>query len=295
MPYTLVKGEFHIHYPDMPRNGPEPDGDTLKFKPDDPQIVRGQLPNGGAADFNGRGMVNLRFEGIDALETHFSEMHQDMTWANAARDRMLRLAKFQTVQFFPDLPEKVSHADPHPTRGYVLSNGLDGHGRIVSFVYADAAGEADGSAVWLDAGRLNQSLNAKLMSDGLVYPMYYTSLPRDLRDRLTELVIRAWNYDRGLWPADVSYELTTIGNLADLEALAMWPKLFRRLAKYFASGYSGLGDFEAWLRADPRDRDDRLQLPDGELGNMHDVIELSGNRIRMRYWPEELVVLPDDA
>jgi hypothetical protein len=22
MPYTLIKGEFHIHYPDTPRNGP---------------------------------------------------------------------------------------------------------------------------------------------------------------------------------------------------------------------------------------------------------------------------------
>jgi hypothetical protein len=295
MPYTLVKGEFHIHYPDIPRNGPEPDGDTLKFKPDNPDIVRQQLPNGEAAGFNGRGMVNLRFEGIDALETHFNEMHQDLTWANAARDQMLRQAGFQTVQFFSDLPAKVSHAVPHPVRGHILSNGLDGHGRIVSFVFAGGAGEPDGSDVWLNAARMNRSLNAKLMSAGLVYPLYYTSLPRDLRNRLTVLAVDAWNNDRGLWPVDVSYQLTRIRNLDDLQSLAIWPKLFRRLAKYLASGHTGLSQFETWLRADPQDRDDRLLLPDGALGNMHDAIETSGNRIRMTYWPEELVILPDNA
>ena len=48
MPYKLIKGEFHIFYPDQPRQGPEPDGDTVKFKPDDPTLVRG-LPRSGSA------------------------------------------------------------------------------------------------------------------------------------------------------------------------------------------------------------------------------------------------------
>ena len=34
MSYTLIKGSFHIHYPANPLSGPEPDGDTLKFQPD---------------------------------------------------------------------------------------------------------------------------------------------------------------------------------------------------------------------------------------------------------------------
>jgi hypothetical protein len=28
MPYTLLRGSFVIRYPDLPRQGPEPDGDT---------------------------------------------------------------------------------------------------------------------------------------------------------------------------------------------------------------------------------------------------------------------------
>jgi hypothetical protein len=41
--YTVIKGKFWIHYPDMPRQGPEPDGDTVTFQPDDVTLVR-QLP-----------------------------------------------------------------------------------------------------------------------------------------------------------------------------------------------------------------------------------------------------------
>ena len=29
----LLAGEFVIRYPDLPRGGPEPDGDTVKFRP----------------------------------------------------------------------------------------------------------------------------------------------------------------------------------------------------------------------------------------------------------------------
>jgi hypothetical protein len=34
MSYTLLRGSFVIRYPDLPRQGPEPDGDTVKFLPD---------------------------------------------------------------------------------------------------------------------------------------------------------------------------------------------------------------------------------------------------------------------
>jgi len=47
-----------------------------------------------------------------------------------------------------------------------------------------------------------------------------------------------------------------------------------------------------WLRADP-ERDDQLWiLSKGELANMHDVIRISGDRLSLRYWPEDLVIVP---
>jgi hypothetical protein len=41
MPYTVLRGRFVIRYPDLPRQGPEPDGDTVKFVPDTPALVEG--------------------------------------------------------------------------------------------------------------------------------------------------------------------------------------------------------------------------------------------------------------
>jgi len=75
-------------------------------------------------------------------------------------------------------------------------------------------------------------------------------------------------------------------------ALAIWPKLYRRLARYFDDGHAGLGNFEAWLRADSGRDDQIILLPIGELGNLHDTFEVSQDRINMVYWPEELMVVP---
>jgi endonuclease YncB( thermonuclease family) len=297
MAYTLIKGEFHIHYPDIPRQGPEPDGDTLKFLPDDRSLVEGLLQPHRPPNFNGRNMINLRFEGIDALETHFSGMHQHEKLAEKARDQLLEKAGFGQIKFWDDLPHKVEAVQHHPRRGHILARSLDTFGRVLAFVYPGNTPRADGSNVTLDVPLLNQSFNAKLISSGIAYPAFYTSLPVELKDRLTNLTIQAWNMDRGLWPSDtanVEY-WEKIPDLATLQELAIWPKLFRRLAKYFDDLNEGLGQFDAWLRDDPRDRDDRVLLSNGEIGNMHDIIDIDGNWIRMNEWPEDIVILPDDA
>ena len=110
MPYMVLRGQFVIRYPDLPRQGPEPDGDTVKFRPDSPGLVDA-LPrrSGRPADINARG-ISVRLEAIDALETHFAESHQELAGANAARDELLRLLGFTNIQFFADLPNKVQSA-----------------------------------------------------------------------------------------------------------------------------------------------------------------------------------------
>ena len=40
----------------------------------------------------------------------------------------------------------------------------------------------------------------------------------------------------------------------------LWPKLFRRLVPYLAEGADGFDGFDAWLRADPVNRDDQIVL-----------------------------------
>ena len=101
-----------IRYPDLPRQGPEPDGDTVKFRPDTPALVEA-LPrrSGRPPDINARG-ISVRLEAIDALETHFDETHQELAGANAARDELLRRLGFTNVEFFADLPNKVQLGRP---------------------------------------------------------------------------------------------------------------------------------------------------------------------------------------
>src|SRR6266568_1213392 len=175
MPYTLLRGQFVIRYPDLPRQGPEPDGDTVKFLPDSPAFVE-TLPrrSGRPPDINARG-ISVRLEAIDALETHFAETHQELAGANAARDELLRHLGFTNVRFFPDLPNKVQSADQDVLRGHVLSNGIDGNGRLIAFIYPGDHPGPNGSSVFVDEALVDQSVNAALLGAGNAYPAFYAT------------------------------------------------------------------------------------------------------------------------
>ncbi|MFF5189714.1 thermonuclease family protein [Streptomyces sp. NPDC000345] len=298
MSYTLLRGLFVIRYPDLPRQGPEPDGDTVKFRPDSPALVEGlPRPSGTPPDLTARG-ISVRLEAIDALETHFSETHQELTGAHDARDRLLTLLGFTGFTFFPDLPNKVKSADQDSLRGYVLSNGIDANGRLIGFVYPGDPAEPDGHHVYLDEARVDQSANATLMAEGLAYPAFYATLPAALRTHLAGKSRAARAAQAGLWPRSTADPNGNAGvpDLAELQKLVMWPKLFRRLVPYLAAGATDLNGFDAWLRADKVHRDDQLfLLQRGEYGNMHDVISAVGKDVQLTVWPEDFVISPDPA
>ncbi|WP_395292281.1 thermonuclease family protein [Kitasatospora hibisci] len=298
MSYTLLRGTFVIRYPDLPRQGPEPDGDTIKFKPDAPALVEGlPRPSGAPPNINGRG-ISVRLEAIDALETHFNETHQEQAGADAGRDRLLELLGFTNVVFFDDQPAKVQSADQDSVRGHVLSNGIDANGRLIGFVYEGEPTEPDGTPVFLDEARVDLSANAVLLAEGHAYPAFYATLPAALRTHLADVSRSARAAKAGLWPrskADPNGKATVPG-LAALQQLVMWPKLFRRLVPFLATGAPDLGGFDAWLRQDPVHRDDPIFLLDrGEHGNLHDVIEAVGHDIQLTVWPEDFIISPDPA
>lgn len=300
MPYTLIKGSFHIHYPDRPLNGPEPDGDTIKFQPVDRDLIANLPRPNQAARFTQNGMTSIRFEGIDALETHFEvegqEFHQKLDLALAARDALLAEAGFGEVRFFAQRPFKVESVQHHPVRGYILSNGLDTYGRTIAFVFTGEHPAVDGSQIFVTGDMLDASLNVFMLRKGHAYAAFYLSLPVELREYLHGIAREARMAGAGLWPqATATTELAAdIPGLAVLQQLVIWPKLFRRLAPYFTQGHTNFDALDAWLRADPRNRDDRLLLPNLELGNMHDMIVEEGSLIRLAYAPEDVVIVPDD-
>jgi hypothetical protein len=73
----------------------------------------------------------------------------------------------------------------------------------------------------------------------------------------------------------------------------MWPKLFRRLAEYFASGNVGLSGFDAWIREDIVTRDDAYFCRMANLAIC--TTYTSWKTIQLRVEPEEVIILPDDA
>lgn len=300
MTYTLLRGAFVIRYPDLPRQGPEPDGDTVKFLPDQPALVRAlPLTSGRPAKLGERG-VSVRLEAIDALETHFAGVHQELAGANAARDAMLATLGFTSVRYFPSAPNRVESADQDSVRGHVLSNGVDANGRVIGFVYAGEATMPDGTEVFVEEPLVEQSVNATLLRDGLVYGAYYGSMPATLRTHLAGISrsARRTPDPDGIWPratADPNGPAEVV-DLAGLEQLVIWPKLFRRLVAYLGEGNPSLDGFDGWLRADPINRDDSLFLLDRlEFGNMHDVVKASGSSIALTVWPEDFIIEPDPA
>jgi endonuclease YncB( thermonuclease family) len=284
--YTLIRGIFPIL-------GTEPDGDTIRFQPDNPSFVEQLGPEGQRPAWTRGGtQINVRFEAIDALETHFQGTRQQVALGDLAARHMLSAMGFDS---FDTSGTKVTAAEPESVRGYVLANSLDSYGRMIAFVYAGETAGGDGSPFFLDAPTLGQSVNAQLLVAGMAYPAFYTTLPVDLKDHLAAQARVVREQALGLWPEDAPSvdESAEIADLTAAQALVMWPKLFRRLVSYFQGGNTGLAKFDAWLREDRYSRDDYLQLSNGELGNMHDLVEITGNAMRLRYRPEDLVVLPD--
>src|SRR3954449_12026020 len=74
MPMTLVKGYYRIV-------GASPDGDSIRFYPQDPGVWQAAGIN---VRSNAAGGVQLRLDAIDALETHYTPPHARSQWRQSA-------------------------------------------------------------------------------------------------------------------------------------------------------------------------------------------------------------------
>lgn len=277
MPFTLIKGAFYA-------KGYSPDGDSLKFMAK--KEANWAKLEKGTVRLSAKKHVQLRFEGIDALETHYKGSHQPEVLADAATEHVLALAGFTNVVWGPT-HSRVTSADDGQ-EGYVLARQAERYGRPVAFVFAGKAPGTDGSSVYLDVPLLKQSLNYQLLEEGHAYPTYYEGLFADLRDAMTAAVITAWNKRRGVWPYDWSGGVPVTGQSAIADHYVMMPKLFRRLTGYLA-GHSSVSGFKTWLASRP---ERVLVLRTGNFTNFDDVIEQQGNKVSLTEWPEDLVFRP---
>src|SRR6187551_2177193 len=87
MPMLCLAGTYRIL-------STEPDGDSIRFYPDDP-AAWALVPGPNAVRTNAGGGAQLRLDGIDALETHYSPrgggpLHQPIDLAHQGRDELVR-------------------------------------------------------------------------------------------------------------------------------------------------------------------------------------------------------------
>lgn len=246
-----------------------PDGDSLWFAANHPERFEGLSRR--RVRLNKGGLAQLRFEGVDALELHYQGLHQHVGLASAARDYALAELGFAAVTYGGASGMLARDAEVHPVPGYILTNGVDPHGRPISFVFAGKTSKRDGSKV--EEVPLLQSLNGKLVKAGMAYPMVYASLPEPVRGKVLSLAAEARAGKAGVWKKDRTTAGVEVSSLEALEDAAVWPKLFRRLAAWLGSG-GGQG-FADWLGADP-DRDDELEVEGSRVRMSQLVVERGG-------------------
>ena len=288
MPFILIKGTFHVV-------GYAPDGDSVRFKADNAAHWE---KIDGTPKRNKKDHIQLRFEGIDALETHYrprnkgaKDHHQPLAYAQGARSFMLATLGIENVVWGEKGKEVVSADDG--VKGYILTRQVDNpkYGRPVSFVFAGEANEQGGSEVMLKPVRVRQSVNYKLLAAGHAYPTYYQTLFSDLREELTRAVKRARNANakRGLWKADKTGGLNFNGLASITDVHPILPKLFRRLVEHVESG-GQLSTFRQFLN----DKGDGvLILPQANHTSALDaVVTVKGKRVSLTVAPENLVFDP---
>ncbi len=267
MPLLLIKGTFR------PGTG-VPDGDTVRFAPDDPDLLFRLARQGRPPRLN-NGTVPLRYEGIDAMER--GARQPESSDATARNLEHLGLSG-------PD----------DEGRGHIFSRLLDTNGRVVAFVAAGDTSEADGSDVFFDTARLRTSVNHRLLDGGDAYPLFYDTLFQDLRGELAQVAAAARAATRGVWANDATNSGVTWGGGASLSTLPpLFPKLWRRLEDYcndreFREFSDTLDAFMEYLRMR---RDRLLVVPENRFTGLDNVVEVAGDRLSLAFAPEELVFM----
>ena len=277
MPFKLIKGTFHV-------TGYSPDGDSIRFKANDLSLwdeVEG-IP-----DINHRGHVQLRFEGIDTLETHYKNYHQPKELGLQAMEYLLESLHIRNVQWNAN-GTQIAHSEDE-TEGFILVRTMERYGRAVAFVFSGASSYSDGNEVYLEEDLLKESINYKMTANGLAYPTFYNGLFFDLREELSKACERARQAGLGVHANDRTNsgaEVTSLRSITNEHV--MLPKLFRRLIKFSGGETPDLSKFEVYLARKP---EPILLLDTKHFTHFDTVVEVEGNVVSLIVLPENIVFL----
>ena len=280
MSFRVIKGTFHIV-------GYSPDGDSIRFKADDP--TRWDALMGRTVKVNTKGHAQLRIEAIDTLETHYLSNHQPPEFADLATDQLFTLLGITNVVWNATRSRVVSAGDNVP--GYVVSRTTERNGRPVSFLFSGIEELDDGQEVFLNKTIARRSVNFKMLSKGLAYPTFYDGMFYDLRELFAQESSKAREANLGVWSVDRTNVYTKITSMEDVtETNVLLPKLFRRIVSYIKKHNSfDANDFVADLKGEP---EKVLILNILHFTHLDNLITVSDSgRVKLSCRPEDLVFL----
>jgi hypothetical protein len=274
----------------FPIIGTEPDGDSVRFRPADPADWS-KVPGSHQVHTNATGAAQLRADAIDALETHYAppgghNLHQPIELAHAAADELLKWLGFTGVT---RAGEKVTAVAADERPGFILTRGADKYGRCVALIGRGDAPVASGDTVNVGLPLLRKTVNHHLITTGLTFPTFYTNLYVDLRNELAKQAGAARKAGEGVFAGDRTQKGVNVKSLATLtDDAVILPKLFRRLTDYLQLNGDdpSLAGFATFLGQ----QDDELWvIPTGQKTGFDTVVGVSGQTVRLKRLPEELV------
>jgi endonuclease YncB( thermonuclease family) len=299
MPFQVIRGTFRLLNRTKAGNatGFQPDGDSMQFRPDNVKLLDRLRQLSFPYKLTAIGSVQLRFEGIDALELHYTpsikgskQTRQPPPFAEQARDTLTSTLRLDPVQYGGTRGIRVQPpAIRDGARGYILSRSLEVKGRPVSFVFIGDPRERDGTEVHLSPAFLRRSVNYKLVAAGMAYPLFYETLFADLRAELAQAAVAARSGRMGLWRRDRSVSGCPITTQSRLEAEGIvFPKLFRRITDYLATP-NRPADFLKWLRE--KHLEQVITLDRVNTTHFDNVLKTRNRNVAMTYRPDNLVFI----
>lgn len=278
MAFTWIRGRLVVV-------GYSPDGDSVRFVPDEIATVRGLEKGGRVRPSERDGSIQLRLDAIDAPETHYQDQAQPL--ADEARATLLEAAGFSGVRFDDDT---VTAATPDSVPAAICAALVEVNGRPVALLVTGDAVTAHEDGDEVDpATVVDVSVNATQTRNGRAYLTLYTSTPEPVRRRFLELAADATG-PGSVWAADRSggFTLTTQADVGPDGQLIL-PKLFRRATDYLRADTSE--EFLAWLRAQGSD-DDPVEAA-GRRTTLSELITQDGDRIALTVPITDLVFVED--
>jgi len=193
MSFIVLHGTYHV-------KGRDPDGDSVAFMATDPRLWErfdwAKPSKRPTLDRNKP--VQLRIEGIDALETHYQGYYQPKAIAKSATHELLTAFGVVPLAYSLNFTKIIEAEDGAP--GAIISKGLDGYDRPVSFALLGDHGLEDGEELdALTADLVEQTVNWRLASAGVVYPTFYRGMDETALAVLSRASADALADKRGLW------------------------------------------------------------------------------------------------